>query len=243
MAAEWLGRKPAGRVRVHLVDDLDGMRAVAGPGVPQWAVAVTRRDDLLVFRLDKVDKSPTESLPLVLKHELIHQALNHLARRRPLPRWFEEGLCVHHAGVAYLQPATSLERTAAAGNLPTFADADELFAGNARGAALAYEFGERAVREFLGRFGDDVLRRLLALFDGGRTFAAAFQEATGEPLGLFEKEWRASVTPKIPFWLFVILENIELALLCFGALIVAGGYVAWRLRRERAMQRLDATSP
>ncbi|MHC4547966.1 MAG: peptidase MA family metallohydrolase [Planctomycetota bacterium] len=227
---------------MYLVEDYEEMQRRGGATVPEWAVAVARRDDVLVLRLDQVDRTPSQSLDIVLKHEVVHHVLTHLGgpgRPRALPRWFEEGLCVHHAGVAYLEPDASLERMAAAGNLPAFDEVGELFASNQRGAAVGYKLGHAVVREFVRRFGDEALRRLLRAVAAGRAFPDAFAEATGMPLDGFERQWRASVTPRIPFVLFVILENIELALICFGALLVVGGYVRWRLRRSRAMEELE----
>ena len=44
--------------------------------------------------------------------------------------------------------------------------------------------------------------------------------------------------PRLPFLLFVLLENFQLTLLVIAALIVVAGYIRWRLRREKAMQSL-----
>jgi len=237
-AARWLGVELAGKPVLHLVRDHREMVDHGGAGGPEWAVAITRRDDRLFFRLDLLGKTPGTSIPHVAAHESVHQVLTHLGGF-PLPRWFEEGLCVHFAGVAYFEPDTRLERLAAAGNLPTFAEAGDLFAGDGRRASIGYRFGQEVVGAFLSRFGDESLRHLLRLVAGGRRFEHAFLEATGVPLALFEREWRSRITPSLPFWLFVLLENLELALLCAGALVVALGYLRYRLRREAALARLD----
>jgi hypothetical protein len=155
-----------------------------------------------------------------------------------MPRWFEEGLCVHHAGVAYLELDTSLERVAAAGRLPGFAEADRLFSGDAKEAALGYRLGERAVAECVGRFGAAAVPRLVRALSGGAAFPDAFAEATGEPLDRFESRWRDAVTPALPLWLFVVVENLELSLLCVAALLAAAGYARWRHRRSRALAAL-----
>jgi len=240
--ARWLGVEAKGHPRIYLVDDHEGMRERAGAGVPDWAVAVTRRDDVLVFRLDRVGRSPAHSLDLVLKHEVVHQVITHLPGGRPprqaLPRWFEEGLCVHHAGVAYLEADTSLERLAAAGTLPGFADADAWFGRDGRSAAIAYRFGQAVVSHATARFGDGFVRRLFDELERGRAFEPAFRDATGVELAEFEEAWRADVTPSLPFVLFVLLENIELTLLVVGALLAALGYARWRWRREKAMDAL-----
>ncbi len=237
-ASRWLGVEPAGRPVLTLVRDHREMADRGGAGAPEWAVAIARRDDRLFFRLDLLGGTPGTSVPHVAAHESVHQVLAHLGGF-PLPRWFEEGLCVHFAGVAYFEPDTRLERLAAAGNLPTFAEAGDLFAGDGRKASIGYRFGQEVVAAFLSRFGEEALKYLLREVAEGRRFEHAFLAATGVPLALFEREWRARITPSLPFWLFLLLENLELALLCAGALAVALGYLRYRLRREAALARLD----
>ena len=57
-------------------------------------------------------------------------------------------------------------------------------------------------------------------------------------LARFETEWRAAVTPDIPFFLFVLLEDIGTTIIVVAALLVFLGWVRWRMRRERAMKSL-----
>lgn len=233
-AARWLGLEPSGRAALILAEDHAGMAASA-PGAPSWAVAVTT-GSTIVFRLDLVDREPAMALDLVLRHEAVHFALNRSAAR--YPHWFEEGLAVHHTGSSYLRPDTSLERIAAAGRLPRFGDADRLFKAGKSEAGLGYAMGERAVGTFVRRFGDEAVARLTAALARGATFSGAFFDVTGEPLADFERRWREEVTPRMPFWLFFLAENLELTLLCTAALLAALGYLRWRLRRERAMAAL-----
>lgn len=237
-AARWLGLEPRGDVTIHLVEDYDGMRREAGAGAPPWAVAVCRRDDVMVFRLDKVNTTPATALDLVLIHEVIHQVLSH-AGGPPLPRWFEEGLCVYRTGVAYFEPDTTLERLAAGGNLPRFAEADAMFHGDAADAACVYKLGQSAVARFILRFGDVSLRELIRRTAAGTPFPSAFYRTTGERLDDFEKDWRASVTPKLPFLIWILLENIQMTLFFVCALIVFAAWVRYRIRRPRELAKLD----
>jgi len=233
-AARWLGLAPSGRAEVHLVPDLAAMRVLA-PGAPSWSVAVTS-GDRMVFRLDLVDHGAANSLDLVLKHECVHFALNRTRAR--LPRWFEEGLAAHHAGLPYLEPDTTVERAASAGRLPRLAEADRLFDGGERDAALGYKLGQRAAGVFVRRFGDAAIARLVQASAEGAAFPDAFASAAGESLDDFERGLFEEVTPPLPFWLFVVVENLELSLLTLAALLAAAGYLRWRLRRERAMSAL-----
>ncbi len=210
------------------------MRVLA-PGAPSWSVAVTS-GDRMVFRLDLVDHGAANALDLVLRHECVHFALNRTGAR--FPRWFEEGLAVHHAGLPYLEPDATVERAAAAGRLPRFVGADRLFEGGEREAALGYKLGQRAAGAFVRRFGDAAVARLVRASAAGAPFPDAFMAATGESLDDFERRLVEEITPALPFWLFVIVENLELALLTLAALLAAAGYLRWRLRRERAMSAL-----
>ena len=238
LAARWLGLKPGGYVTIHLVDDYDGMRREAGAGVPEWAVAVCRRDDVMVFRLDKVNRTPATALDLVLIHEVVHQVLGH-AGGLPLPRWFEEGLCVYRTGVAYFEPDTTLERLAAGGNLPRFAKADAMLQGDAVSAAWVYKLGQSAVARFVLRFGDASLRELIDRTSAGTPFPSAFFQATGVRLEDFEEDWRESVTPQLPFLLWILLENLEVTLFFLCALVVFAAWVGYRIRRPRELAKLD----
>ncbi|NJN14515.1 MAG: hypothetical protein HC813_02490 [Planctomycetes bacterium] len=197
------------------------------------------RDDRLIFRLDRLGRSRGTTLRHVAAHEAVHQLIGHLGGF-PLPRWFEEGLCVQYAGIPFFEIDHRLERLAAAGHLPTLAELEEAFRGDAGRAGVGYKMGEALVGAFLEQFGEGALRHLLEEVAKGRHFEAAFLGATGERLGSFDRRWRERMTPGIPLWLFLMLENLELTLLCFGAFAVVAGYIRYRWRREAALARLES---
>jgi len=229
-AAEWLGVTPVGRPVIHLVDGYRAMAAAAGPGAPAWAVAITRGDDLLAFRLDKLNRNRGSDLRTVLRHEIVHHCVNHFARGS-LPRWFEEGLCVHWAGTAYLETSSSVESMAAAGRLPSLAAASQGFLADAQTAGASYKIGKSAVEYLLERHGADRLRKLLLLVGEGESFSDAFEKATGEGVFAFEEQWRRNVTPKLPFLVDFFFRHLELNLLVMaGVLVVIGGVRKLRAR-------------
>jgi len=236
-AAAWLGLPARGRPILYLVRDHDAMPASGRYRTPSWAVAVALRDDRIYFRLDIVDSTPANKLELVLDHELVHQLLNHLGGAR-LPRWFEEGMCVTYAGLPFLEMDVTLERSAAASRLPTFAETRLLFYGNATEAAKAYAIGHYAIRSLIDRHGHAALQRILKLVGQGRNFEDAFEEATGETLTRFEEKFREGITPWLPFWLYLFVSDLGLSLLWIAALLVFVGWIRRRLRRERDMESL-----
>ena len=237
-AAVWLGLPPRGTPILELVDGIDRMRAVAGPFVPEWAAAVCLSNDHIVFRLDVVDSRPAKKLELVLDHEVVHQFLNHLGGPR-LPRWFEEGLCVTFAGLPFVESNFDLQRSAAAGRLPTFEETRLLFRGNATQAAAAYEVGHQAVRHLIEHYGHQALRDILRRVGNKQTFEQAWRTTTGQSVEAFEEAWRKEITPPLPFWLYVLVSDFGLTMLWFAALLVFVGWVVRRMRREREMRSLE----
>ena len=107
-----------------------------------------------------------------------------------------------------------------------------------RRAAIGYTLGHAVVMSIIETHGDAAIRDILQRFRAGESFEDAFLHSTGERLSVFEARWRDEITPALPLLLYVVLENFELALLCFGAVVVAVGYLRWRLRRERSMTAL-----
>jgi len=238
-ASRWLGIDVEGRARIRIVRNRAGIQRPGAAPVPKWAVAACWADGEIDLRLDRVDRTPRTSLRLVLAHETVHHVLTYLGGVR-LPRWFEEGLCVFHAGAPYFEPDTRLERLAAAGDLPALSRVDADFEKDLSHASVAYKVGESAVTYFIATYGNADLRALLRAVGGGASFPDAFREATGADLDEFETRWRRSVTPRLPYLLYVLLENIDLTLMFFGALVVVLGYVRWRMRRERALRSLSS---
>lgn len=242
--AAWLGLPRVGSPVLILVADHEQLERELGGSAPEWAVAVTLPDDRLIFRLDKIDSNPNNSLTVVAVHEAVHQVLNQLRPMpgrpgRALPRWFEEGLCVYRAGAGYLQADFSVERTAAAGRLPALRDADAGFGSkHADVAARAYAQGRSVVAFFLREHGLGALQRLLRRSAAGDSFERAFVQATGEELQRFEVRWREEVTPWLPYPLFIIVENFELALLALAGVLVVLGWLRARRRRPAEMESL-----
>lgn len=234
--ARWLGIPERGEPKYIFVRNHAEMKGVAGPAVPDWAVAVALGDDRIVFRLDRIDTAPANRLELVADHELVHQLLNHLGGER-LPRWFEEGLCVSYAGLPFLETDASLELAASAGWLPKLSETDTMFRGDAGEAAKAYKMGHRAVTFLLTIRGDRAMRALLQRVSKGDPFPVAFQAATGMTVDAFEERWRDHITPSMPFLAYLLLQNIGSTLIVFGAFLV---FIGWLIRRLRRRREFDA---
>ncbi len=237
LAGTWLGIRNHRPVTIHVVADYDGMVQQA-PGAPEWATAVCRRDDVMVFRFDRVDRSLNDRLLLVLSHEVTHQLLTHLGGL-PLPRWFEEGLCVHHAGVAYLELDTTLPRLGAARRLPTMEQANGYFLSDGRRAAIAYRFGHAAVQRMEREYGLEAIRHLLTRVSEGVPFESAFYDATSVNLGEFERDLHRELTPFLPYFLYIIASDLGSSLFAFGGLLVFFAYLRQRFRRKRELDAMD----
>ncbi len=78
------------RVHVTLIPEGDP-RATQTPG---WFVGVAFGTNEIVIFPERVSSYPYDSIESVLRHEVVHLALEERSGGRPLPRWFHEGTAV-----------------------------------------------------------------------------------------------------------------------------------------------------
>jgi hypothetical protein len=176
-----------GDVHVTLVAN-DDPRARA---TPTWVVglAIPPRDVLILP--ERVAAYPYSSVESVLRHELVHLALDAHAGGRPLPRWFHEGVAVSvEAGWSVTTSVRLLLATLAE---PGTADVTRLFDSDERPATtLAYLLAAALVDDLRQTHGEAVPGAIAGRVSDGTPFARAFALETGEtPDEAAARAWRA----------------------------------------------------
>ena len=174
------------RVHVTLVTrDDPGAR-----NIPAWfAGFASGVSDIVIFP-DRVGSYPYDSLESVMRHELVHLALNARAGRRPLPRWFHEGVAVSVESGRRVGDRFLL--TVAAFSGPPLDDLTRLFASDARpDTAEAYLLAAALVDDLRRVHGAALPGRVAARVAAGVPFARAFELETGEtPALAADRAWR-----------------------------------------------------
>ena len=169
---------------------------------------------------------PDNSLEAVLRHEVAHVLIARAARRRPIPRWFNEGLAVFavHGWGIYDRPRlmwATLRRG------PSLADLEAGFRGGAGQAGRAYALAAAFVRFTFDHFGEGTAAGILRQVGQGESFEDAFRSATGVQLNRAESEfWQ-----QLDFWNKWIPFLTSSTTL--WAAIAALALVAFKRRRDR----------
>ena len=214
------------RVRVMLVPRDD-------PGastIPAWfAGFASGVSDIVIFP-DRVGSYPYDSLESVVRHELVHLALNARAGQRPLPRWFHEGVAVSVESGRRIGDRFLLTVTAFSG--PPLDDVTRLFASNARpDTAEAYLLAAALVDDLRRVHGAALPGRVAARVAAGVPFDRAFELETGEtPARAADRAWR---TYRLwTRWLPVVTSTSTL-----WGLIVVLAFVAFFVRLSKRAQR------
>jgi hypothetical protein len=174
------------RVHVTLVSRDDrGAR-----NIPAWfAGFASDVSDIVIFP-DRVGSYPYDSLESVMRHELVHLALTARAGRRPLPRWFHEGVAVSVESGRRVGDRFLL--TVAAFSGPPLDDLTRLFASDARpDTAEAYLLAAALVDDLRRVHGAALPGRVAARVGAGVPFDRAFELETGEtPALAADRAWR-----------------------------------------------------
>ena len=208
-------------------------RSELARSTPRWigGFAVASAETLVLFP-GRAPSYPHNSLDALLQHEVAHILIGRAAQGRYVPRWFNEGLAMAAERTWALEDTTRLAWEVVWGGRVPVAELDPLFEGDRRATARAYALSSAFVRDLLQTYGPASAGRILSHVARGRTFEAAFYEATGDPLGVAQdafwmdqrlwERWIPWVTQPFTLWTTVSL----LAL-----------YTIWIHRRKRAAQR------
>ncbi len=214
-------------VRVSLIGEEDPRAA----RTPQWVVGLARGTEDVVLFPARVGSYPYESLESVLRHEVVHLALEAQADGRPLPRWFHEGVAV--SVETGWNVGGDLRLLLRAAEDPGLADLARLFASDMRfESADAYRLAAALVTDMRERGGAAAPGAVAAHVGRGVGFTQAFAMEVGETpdaaaarVWAGYRRWSAWVpvaTSESAVWMFIL------------ALAVAA--FATRLRK-RARQR------
>ncbi len=214
-------------VRVSLIGEEDPRAA----RTPQWVVGLARGTEDVVLFPARVGSYPYESLESVLRHEVVHLALEAQADGRPLPRWFHEGVAV--SVETGWNVGGDLRLLLRAAEDPGLADLARLFASDMRfESADAYRLAAALVTDMRERGGAAAPGAIAAHVGRGVGFTQAFAMEIGETpdaaaarVWAGYRRWSAWVpvaTSESAVWMFIL------------ALAVAA--FATRLRK-RARQR------
>ena len=199
---------------------------------PSWVVGLAAgTSDIRIFP-DRTGAYPNDSLETVVRHEIVHLALNTRAGGRPLPRWFHEGVAVTiESGWG---ARDEMRLLLAALDPPSLADISRLFASDAYAdTTQAYLLSAALADDVRERHGSDVPGRIAEQVASGLPFDAAFGAVTGETVeDAAARAWRGY--RQVSRWVPVATSSSTVWTLI---LVLSGLAFVVRLRRRRYLRR------
>jgi hypothetical protein len=231
----WLPR-PRERVLIAIAPDARRFRQWAGPGAPEWGVALAFPQSRRVIIQGRAAGSDAGDPLETLRHELAHLALHERLGDRP-PRWFDEG----YAGVAAREwrrdDVLATNVALALRGAPTFDQLEDSFNGGATAAQSAYALSYRAVEEMASLDPERGLTLFFRYWESGRSLDAAVRQAFGMTLSGFEREFQTRVRRR--YGALALFADLTLVFLVTG-LALLPFFVARRARERRRLRDMLA---
>jgi len=226
-------------VRIARNDD-DFARELERPASQVAALARPARGEI-VLKASAIRPAAGETLPSLVRHELVHVVLFDLVGGRRVPRWLDEGLAELVGGRHPYGAAYELARGIVSDSIMTLDELTDRFPDAPDAFALAYRQSESFVGFLRARIGMDGLRRVIALIGEGRSAAEAIEEVSGVSLDEHEASWRRDLEASRGGALYALLAawwwEILIGFVALGTLV---GIVRYRRRRRRLLDELDA---
>lgn len=200
--------------------------------IPGWVVGLASGTEHVMIFPERIGPYPYDSLEAVMRHEIVHLALNDRAGGRPLPRWFHEGAAVTLESGWSTRDDLRLLLTAL--DPPSMADIARLFASDAYpDTTQAYLLSAALVEDIRGHHGPAAIGAIAQQVASGLPFDAAFAAATGERVDTAaDRAWRGH--RRLSRWVPVLTSPSAAWTLI---MILAGVAFVVRLRRVRELRR------
>jgi hypothetical protein len=227
-ALETAGLPAPRRVRILLVagDDPRVGR------IPEWIVGFASGTEAVVIFPSRIGSYPYDSLESVVRHEIVHLALNTRAGGQALPRWFHEGVAVTVA--SGWDSRDQVRLLLAALERPSMADLSRLFASDVRpDTAQAYLLSAALVDDVRRRHGSASPGAIAGAVAAGQPFEAAFLTVTGERIEeVAARAWAGH--RRLTRWIPIATSPTAIWALTLGVAALA---FLLRLRRRREQHR------
>ncbi len=195
---------------------------------PSWSVGYAIGEaGLVVLMPSRIPAAPTypdNGLEAVLRHEVAHVLIARAAHRRPIPRWFNEGLAVFAVRNRGMDDRTRLV-WATLRRGPSLRDLDAAFQSGSFRAGRAYALASAFVRFLLDRYGEHSAAAILDRVGNDEPFDEAFYAATGNNLATAEDR----------FWSHLDFWNKWIPFLTSSAMLwtMITGLALWAFKRRR----------
>ena len=227
----WLPR-PRDRVLIAIAPDARRFRQWAGPGAPEWGVALAFPDSRRVIIQGRAASSDAGDPVETLRHELAHLALFERLGHRP-PRWFQEGYASVAAREWRRDDVLATNVALALRGAPTFEQLEASFTGGSQAAQSAYALSYRAVAEMASLDPERGLTLLFQYWENARNLDAAVRQAFGMTLAGFEKEFQKRVRRR--YGVLALVADFSLVFLVMGVALLP--FIASRRARDRRRLR------
>jgi hypothetical protein len=227
----WLPR-PRERVLIAVAPDARHFRRWAGPGAPEWGVALAFPESRRVIIQGSTAGSEAGDPLETLRHELAHLALYERLGNRP-PRWFQEGYASVAAREWRRDDVLATNVALALRGAPSFDELEASFAGGSTAAQSAYALSYRAVAELASLDPERGLTLLFEYWVDARTLDVAIRRAFGMTLAGFEKEFQTRVRRR--YGALALFADLSLVFLVTGVALLP--FFASRRARDRRRLR------
>jgi hypothetical protein len=238
MPADILDRQR--EVTVLLAPDAARWDSLTGGRAPDWGAGIALPAQGIVILPGYVsDRGGTHTLPVILRHELAHIALQRRIEG-PIPRWFNEGYATWTAGQFDADAGWMLRLAFLTNRAPPLDSLTLDWPLLSADARLAYLLSASAVRYLHSLGTPQTFERFLDVWAAAGSFEQALREVYVLATPQFERLWRAHVRRSYG-WTQLIAQSMFVWLVITMLVLVL--FVVRRRRDRRKLATLVETEP
>lgn len=228
-------------INVFIAPDPQRFDSLTGGRAPDWGAGVAMPQAGLVVLPGYVsERTGTHTLPVILRHELAHIALQRHLADAAVPRWFNEGYATWSAGQFDADAGWMLRLAFLTNRAPPLDSLTLDWPLMEVDARLAYLLSASATRYLHSLGTDETFERFLDRWAQSGSFEQTLREVYVLSSPQFERLWRAHVRRSYG-WLQLIAQSLFIWLVI--TLLVLVLFLVRRRRDRLRLDRLRAAEP
>ena len=229
-----LGLPTAGNITIIIASSEKEFDVLTGGQIPDWGIGAADPLRATLFLKSPRFARPEANLGKIVIHEMCHVLVGMAVGGKKVPRWFDEGVALYESGERGIEGAILLARSLWAEEILWLDEIDGVLDFHRGKADLAYQESLSTVDYLVGKYGKDILARIVGALREGKGMDEAMLSTVGIGFQDFQMDWYQAMKKKYRWY---VLLDFPLVFSTLAVVLFLSAFIV-TLRRIRRKRRL-----
>ena len=222
---------------IHITKDLKDFYKKAKGRVPEWGIAVTKKNpNRIIMQSPSTARISFNKLLQILIHELNHVYLNNVLNSHSFPSWFKEGMAMDESGEFSINHRILLSSAKWKKELFSINELESFNQVTKRTSKLAYAESYAMFSALKFYYGNEIYKNIIKTMNQGHDFWDALVYITKNEEEVIKNNIESYLLKKYN-WMFLL--NAYNLIFIFLPLILIGGFFHKKYKNKKQLRKWE----